>query len=191
MISTEHIPYTASDEPRLMKNTAILQKAQFMKSLRYIFLTEWQLRAKRVDPGSCRAPRAPSNRQLVAHMDPRVPKMEAKLLAQQGVSVVLLPLNKGICHFSWQEQDCSVSFWTDYSICDPWSNIGGFISASSNRGSWRPACPSKKTLVIGRDKAHVDRGPGQWRSCVNWWQGQEMKSIWVSSGNRGAWLSKR
>lgn len=38
------------------------------------------------------------------------------------VLVLLLPLNKEICHFSWQEQDCSASFWTNHNICNPWSN---------------------------------------------------------------------
>lgn len=51
MHSTEHVPKTAWDEPCLMKNMVISQKAPFMKTLRYIFLTEWQLCAKRVDPG--------------------------------------------------------------------------------------------------------------------------------------------
>lgn len=78
----------------MMKNIVISQKAPFMKALRYIFLTVTTLCKARVDPGSRRVPRAPSNRQLIAHMDPRVPKIEAKLLAQQGVLVVLLPLNK-------------------------------------------------------------------------------------------------
>lgn len=181
---TDHVPQTAWDEPRLMKNMVISQKAPFMKTLRDIFLTEWQLCAKRVDPGSHRVPRAPSNWQLIAHMDPSVPNIETKLLEFW----LLLPLNKGICHFSWQEQDCSVSYWTNPSICYPLSNAGRFISPSA---AVVLGGPSKKTLVIGRDRACVDRGSVQCRSCVNWWQGQKMKSIQVSSGNRGARLSMR
>ena len=129
-----------------MKSMVISQKAPFMRTRRYIFLTEWQLCAKHVDPAEC--PGQPSNRQLVAQMDPRVPKIEAKLLAQQGVLVILLPLNKEICHFSWQEQDC-VSFWTNRGVCDPWSNTGRFISDHS---SWRPVCPSKENWWLGATK---------------------------------------
>lgn len=151
-------------EPREMNRvwwkTWYFRRGHHSWRLRYIFLTEWQLCAKCVDPGSHRAPRAASNWQLIAHMDPSVSNIEAKLLAQRGVLVVLLPLNKGVCHFRWQEQDCGVSFRTDPSVCDSSSNTGRLISA--------PAAvvvggPSKQTSVIRGDEACVDKrfGPAQ------------------------------
>ncbi len=39
-ISTEYIPQIVRDEPCLMENMVMSQKAPFMKTLRYIFLTE-------------------------------------------------------------------------------------------------------------------------------------------------------
>lgn len=178
MRTTEHIPKTAWDEPHLMKNMVISQKAPFLKTLRYIFLTEWQLCAKRVDHGSRSVPRAPSNRQLIAHMDPRVPKTEAKLLAQIGVLVVLLPFNKGICHFSWQEQDCSVSLWTNGSIYDPRSNTGRFISATMilggpsacQRQHWRLGATELMLTEVRARAGHV-------------WTGDKVKR-WNPSGSR-------
>lgn len=83
------------------KTLAAAHKPPLVTTQRHIFLTEWQLCAKCVDLQSHGAPRAPSNRQLTAQMDPCGPKMEAKLLPRQRVLVVrLVP----------REQRRSVSF---------------------------------------------------------------------------------
>ena len=161
------------------KNMAISQKAPFMRTLRYIFLTEWQLCAKRVDHGSRRVPRAPSNWQLVAHMDSRVSNMEAKLLAQQGVLVLLLPLNKEICHFSWQEQDCSASFWTNHNICNPWLNSD---SSQRHRPRFLEASLSVKGRICNRGRQglcwqRVQYGAG------HVWTGDKVRG-WNPSGER-------
>lgn len=49
--SIEHVQRTARDEPHPVKNTVMSHGAPFMKTRLYIFLTEWQLCAKHVDPG--------------------------------------------------------------------------------------------------------------------------------------------
>lgn len=171
------------------KTLAAAHKPPLVTTQRHIFLTEWQLCAKCVDLQSHGAPRAPSNRQLTAQMDPCGPKMEAKLLPRQRVLVVrLVPANKG---------DLSAFMTGPRLQCfipdQAWSMVK-LWQIHPNRGSSRPLCLSK-TLAIGRDKAYVDRGLGQCRSCVNRWQGQKMKCVAgrgeVSSGQRGAELSER
>lgn len=115
-------------------------------------------------------------------------KDRGKVVGQQGVLVVLLPLIKGICHFSWQEQDCSALFWTNHSIYDPWSNTVRFISSYSNHGSWRPVCLSETTLLIGRDKAYVVQKLRPVRVMCELVTRSKMKSVWKTE-KRGS--SKR
>lgn len=114
----------------------------------------------------------------------RVPEMEAKALAQQGVVVILLPLNKGICHFPWQERDCSILAWTQPE--KPWSSVRhhGFISAPATPVLRSPPVRQVEHWWFGETELMLTEGWGQCRSCVNWWQGQEMKSNWVSSESR-------
>lgn len=180
MHSTEHIPQTEWAEPHLMENMVILHKAPFTKMLWYIFLTEWQLC---VDPRSRRVLRASSNRQRIAHTDPRVPKTEAKLLAQLGVLVVLSPRN--IAHFSWQERHWWVSSCYSYSIHDPWSHSGRLISTMALGG---PSACQRKHLWLGQTELMLT----EQASAGHVWTGDEVKR-WNppgSRGNQGAWPSK-
>lgn len=80
-ISPRMFRKTVWDEPCLMKNMVMSQKAPFMSTLRYIFLTEWQACAKCVDPGSHWVPRASSKWQRAAHADPQCPVYGGKVVA--------------------------------------------------------------------------------------------------------------
>lgn len=180
---TEHVPQTAWDEPRLMKNMVISQKAPFMKTLRYIFLTEWQLCAKRVDPGSHRVPRAPSNWQLIAHMDPSVPNIEAKLLE---FWLSYCPWTKGFVTF--HDRSKIAVFHTGPTQA---SVINCQTLVDQLQQPWFLEARQRKHWWLGETELVLTRGSVQCRSCVNWWQGQKMKSIRVSSENRGARLSTR
>lgn len=182
---TEHVPQTAWDEPRLMKNMVISQKAPFMKTLRYIFLTEWQLCAKRVDPGSHRVPRAPSNWQLIAHMDPSVPNIEAKLLE---FWLSYCPWTKGFVTF--HDRSKIAVFHTGPTQASV-INCQTLVDSSQLQQPWFLEARQRKHWWLGETELVLTRGSVQCRSCVNWWQGQKMKSIRVSSENRGARLSTR
>lgn len=80
-ISPSMFRKTVWDEPCLMKNMVMSQKAPFMSTLRYIFLTEWQACAKCVDPRSHRVPSASSKWQRAAHADPQCPAYGGKVVA--------------------------------------------------------------------------------------------------------------
>lgn len=85
--SSERVPQTAWDEPHLMKTAAARQKAPFMETRPYIFLTGWQLGA---DPGV--PPRARGNVKLTARGAHRVPASQIQRQSCWHAKDLWLPL---------------------------------------------------------------------------------------------------
>lgn len=85
-----------------MKNMVISQKAPFMRTLRYIFLTEWQLLCKSVwIPGSRGVPRAPSKPTAHSTHGPPCPKdgRQSCWHSKEFLAVLLPPWSKGFVTF--------------------------------------------------------------------------------------------
>lgn len=123
--STDHVRWTMSDEKHGNRGESTIHEdlaLHFSDSVTTMCKALWILVSHIV-------PRAPSNWQPIAYVDPGVPNIEAKLLAHEGILVVLLPLNKGICHFLWWVQDCNIS--VNHSSCESLSNTARVISASA------------------------------------------------------------
>lgn len=145
MHSTEHVSQTVWVEPHMMNNMVILYKVSFIKTLWYIFLTEWQLC---VYPKSPRVPRALLDWQLIAHMDPCIPETEAKLLAQLGVLVSPITLEQRdlILFMTGARLHCFIL----HQLWHPWSTVT-YWQIHLNHGFWRSVC-QRKHLWLGQMK---------------------------------------